>query len=41
MKKLNVTVEFKMVGQSSIMVPDDMNLEEAIQYAKNHICEIN
>lgn len=41
MKKLNVTIEFKMVGMSSIMVPDEMDIEEAIEYAKQHIDEIN
>lgn len=40
MKKLNVTIEFSMVGVSSIMVPDNLTLEEAIEYAKNHINEI-
>lgn len=40
MKKLNVTIEFSMVGVSSIMVPDNLTLEEAIEYAKEHIAEI-
>lgn len=40
MKKLNVTVVFQSVGMSSIMVPDGLTIEEAIQYAKNHIDEI-
>lgn len=41
MKKLNVTIMYSVCGVSSIMVPDDMTLEEAIQYAKDHINEIN
>lgn len=40
MKKLNVTIEFAKVGVSSIMVPDNLTLEEAIKYAKEHIDEI-
>lgn len=40
MKRLNVTITCSMVGNSSIMVPDDMSIEEAIEYAKNHINEI-
>lgn len=40
MKKLNVTIEFAKVGVSSIMVPDNFTLEEAIEYAKEHINEI-
>lgn len=40
MKKLNVTIEFSKVGVSSIMVPDNLTLEEAIEYAKEHINEI-
>lgn len=41
MKKLNVTVQCMAVYNSSIEVPDDMNLEQAIEYAKEHIDEIN
>ena len=40
MKKLNVTIVFQSVGTSSIMVPDEFSLEEAIEYAKKHIDEI-
>lgn len=40
MKKLNVTIVFSSVGMSHIMVPDDFTIEQAIQYAKNHINEI-
>lgn len=40
MKTLNVTVQCMAVYNSSIEVPDDMSLEEAIEYAKNHLDEI-
>lgn len=40
MKKLNVALIYSVCGNSSIMVPDDMTLEEAIEYAKEHIAEI-
>ena len=41
MKKLNVTVTCMAVYNSSIEVPDEMTLEEAIEYAKEHINEIH
>lgn len=40
MKMLEVTVIFKNVGQSSIMVPKELSLDDAILYAKSHISEI-
>lgn len=40
MKKLNVTVQCMAVYNSSIEVPDDMTLEEAIEYANRHLDEI-
>lgn len=40
MKVLNVTVQCMAVYNSSILVPDDLTLEEAIAYAKEHIDEI-
>lgn len=40
MKRLNVTVQCMAVYCSSIDVPDEMTLEEAIEYAKDHINEI-
>lgn len=40
MKQLNVSIVYEMVGMSSIMVPDELSLEEAIEYAKEHISEI-
>ena len=40
MKRLNVTVTCMAVYCSGIDVPDEMNLEEAIEYAKKHIDEI-
>lgn len=40
MKRLNVTCTCLAVYNSSIKVPDDMLLGEAIGYAKEHIHEI-
>ena len=40
MKRLNVTIQCLAVYCSGIDVPDDMSLEEAIEYAKEHIKEI-
>ena len=40
MKRLNVTVTCMAVDCSGIDVPDEMTLEEAIEYAKKHIDEI-
>ena len=40
MKRLNVTVQCLAVYNSSIEVPDNMTLEEAIEYAKKHINNI-
>lgn len=40
MKRLNVTVECMAYYNSSIEVPDEMSLEEAIEYAKDHLDEI-
>lgn len=40
MKILDVTVMCKAVYNSEIEVPDDMTLEEAIEYAKQHIQDI-
>ena len=40
MKRLNVTCTCLAVYNSSIKVPDDMLLEEAIEYATEHIHEI-
>ena len=40
MKRLNVTIQCLAVYCSRIDVPDDMSLEEAIEYAKEHIKEI-
>lgn len=40
MKRLNVTVQCMAIYNSSIEVPDDMTLEEATEYAKEHIDEI-
>ena len=40
MKRLNVTVICQAVYNSGIDIPDDMDIEEAIEYAKEHIDEI-
>lgn len=40
MKTLNVTIQCMAVYNSSIEVPEEMTLEEAIEYAKNHLNEI-
>lgn len=40
MKELKVTVVCEACYKSSIKVPNDMSLQEAIYYAKNHIDEI-
>ena len=37
MKTLNVTVNCLGVYNSSIQVPDDMTIEEAIKYASEHL----
>lgn len=40
-KTLNITAQCLAVYNSSIEVPFDMSLEEAAQYAKDHIDEIS
>ena len=40
-KTLNITAQCLAVYNSSIEVPFDMSLEEAVQYAKDHIDEIS
>ena len=40
MKHFNVTVQCMAVYCSSIDVPDEFSLDEAIKYAKEHINEI-
>lgn len=37
MKTLNVTVNCLGVYNSSIQVPDDMTIDEAIKYASKHL----
>ena len=39
-RKLNVTVNCSVTYDSDIMVPADLDLEEAIEYAKEHMNEI-
>lgn len=40
MKRLNVTVNCLAVYCSAIDVPDELSIEQAIEYAKEHINEI-
>lgn len=40
-KTLNITAQCLAVYNSSVEVPFDMSLEEAVQYAKDHIDEIS
>lgn len=40
-KTLNITAQCLAVYNSSIEVPFDMSLEEAVQYAKDHIDEVS
>ena len=40
MKKLHVSLVYYVVGDTSIMVPDNLTIEEAINYAKDHIKDI-
>ncbi len=40
MKRLEVTVECKAIYNSSILVPDDYSVEEAIKYAKDNLNNI-
>lgn len=40
MKKLNVTVQCLAVYNSAIEVPDEMSLDEAIDYAQAHLDDI-
>lgn len=39
MKRLNLTIQCMAVYNSGIDVPDDMDIDEAIQYAKQHLNE--
>ena len=39
MKTLNVTIVCQAVYNSHINVPDEMTLEEAVEYAKKHLDE--
>lgn len=39
MKTLNVTIVCQAVYNSHIDVPDEMTLEEAVEYAKKHLDE--
>lgn len=39
MKKLNLTIQCMAVYNSSIDVPDEMEIDEAIEFAKAHLDE--
>ena len=40
MKRLDITVNCMAVYNSFIDVPDDMTIEEAIEYAKEHLSDV-
>lgn len=40
LKKLELTLSWKEYGKAEIMVPEGLTLEQAIQYAKDHIDSI-
>lgn len=40
MKKLDVTVRCMALYNSCIEVPEEMSIEEAIEYAKKHIADV-
>ena len=41
MKNLSLTIECAAYYKTAIQVPDELNLEQAIAYAKEHLDEIN
>lgn len=41
MKRLHLTVFVTSVGDTGIWVPDDMSLDEALQYAREHLNEVS
>lgn len=40
MKRLHLTIQCMAIYESGIDVPDDMTIEEAIEYAKKHLSEV-
>ena len=40
MKRLDITVNCMAVYNSFIDVPDDMDIDEAIEYAKEHLSDV-
>jgi len=40
MKRLDITVNCMAVYNSFIDVPDDMDIDEAIKYAKEHLSDV-
>lgn len=40
LKKLDLTLSWREYGKAEIMVPEELTLEQAIQYAKDHIDSI-
>ena len=41
MKRLHLTVFVTSIGDTSILVPDNMSRDEALQYAKEHLHEVS
>lgn len=40
MKRLNLTIQCMAIYNSGIDVPDEMSIDEAIEYAKQHLHEV-
>lgn len=40
MKRLNLTIQCMAIYNSGIDVPDEMSIDEAIEYAKQHLKEV-
>ena len=40
MKRLHLTIQCMAIYESGIDVPDEMTIEEAIEYAKQHLNEV-
>lgn len=40
MKRLHLTIQCMAIYESGIDVPDDMDIEEAIAYAKKHLADV-
>lgn len=40
MKRLHLTIQCTATYESGIDVPDDMSLEDAVEYAKTHLKDV-